>query len=421
MSGVVAGGGWAARRWVFISALGLGQICSWGSLYYAFPLIAEQVELETGWSRTALYGAATAGLVLGAVAAFPIGRAIDRGLGRIVMVGGSILAGALLIAWSRVHDIVGLYVIVGLLGAVQAATLYEAAFAVVARRVGAGEARSDITALTLWGGFASTVFVPLVQLMMTSWGWRGALVGLGVINLMLCAALYATVISARLDVAHTGHPGAKPVSQRPVRDAVASPVFWMLALAFTTHAAAFTAFTFHAYPLLLERGFSAPLVVTAMAIIGPAQVGGRIAITALARRAPIAQIGAAAVAAFPVSFIALAFLPPSFLVACIVMVLYGAANGILTIVRGAAVPEMLTRANYGSVMGVMNVPATMARALAPLGAAALWSLDRSYFPVLMAIVGGSFVLAGAFWMAAWTARRRAVEPPTRSSVGNRFG
>lgn len=405
MAGAVTDKGLASRRWLFISALGVGQICSWGSLYYAFPLIAEQVEHETGWSRTALYGAATVGILLGAIAALPIGRAIDRGHGRAVMAGGSILAGALLIAWSQVHSLIGLYAIVGLLGAAQSATLYEAAFAVVARRVGAGEARRDITALTLWGGFASTVFIPLVQLMMTSWGWRGALIGLGIINLTLCAGLYAAFIVSRLDIAHSGHPAAQPVSRRPVRDAMASPVFWFLMVAFTTHIGAFTAFTFHAYPLLLERGFSAPWVAAVMAMIGPAQVGGRIAITTLARRAPISRIGSAAVGAFPIAFVALAFLPPSFVIACVAMVLYGAANGILTIVRGAAVPEMLTRENYGTVMGAMNVPATIARALGPLGAAALWSVDRSYTPVLVAIVAASCILAVAFWLAAWTARQ----------------
>ena len=34
----------------------------------AFPLIAEQIERETGWSRTSLYGAATAGLLFAALA-----------------------------------------------------------------------------------------------------------------------------------------------------------------------------------------------------------------------------------------------------------------------------------------------------------------------------------------------------------------
>jgi hypothetical protein len=46
----------------FITALGIGQICSWGSLYCSFPLIADAMGRELGWSKPELYTAATAGL-----------------------------------------------------------------------------------------------------------------------------------------------------------------------------------------------------------------------------------------------------------------------------------------------------------------------------------------------------------------------
>jgi MFS family permease len=393
----------APGRTLFISALGIGQICSWGSLYYAFPLIAEQIERETGWTRTSLYGAATVGLLFAALASFPIGRAIDRGHGRLIMTGGSLLAGLLLLAWSQVEDLVGLYAIVGLLGALQAATLYEASFAVVARKFGAGDARGPIIALTLWGGFASTVFIPLIQLLIDLWGWRGALTGLGFVNLILCAGLYGWAIRPTADKPKPTAAEAAPGPSR-VTDAMTSPVFWMLALAFTAHAAAFTAFTFHLYPLLLEQGFSTAAVVAAMALIGPAQVAGRIAITVFAGKASMRRIGSWVVVGFPVGFAALAWLPPSFVLIIAVTILYGAANGILTIVRGAAVPEMLTRQNYGSVMGAMNTPATIARALSPLAAAALWSLSSSYDLVLLAVLAGTAVLAISFWSAALLSR-----------------
>lgn len=360
-----------------------------------------------GWTRTSLYGAASVGLLLAAAASFPIGRAIDRGRGRLIMAGGSVLAGLLLLAWSQVSDLVGLYAIVGLLGALQAATLYEPAFAVIARRFGAAQARGAITALTLWGGFASTVFIPLIQLLIDTSGWRGALVALGAINLFVCGGLYSAVIRADADFAQAD---AKPNPDHPppqhVWTAMRSPVFWTLALAFTAHAGAFTAFTFHLYPLLLERGFDPPAIIAAMALIGPAQVGGRIAVTMLAAKASMRRIGSVVVIGFPLAFAALVWLPPSYGLILIVTVLYGAANGILTIVRGAAVPEMLTRDSYGAVMGAMNVPATIARALAPVGAAALWSSAQSYDPVLVAILIGAVVLAFGFWSAAYLSTRR---------------
>src|SRR5690606_15230074 len=105
------------------------------------------------WSSTQLYGAATAGMLLSALVAVPVGTAIDRGYGRWVMTVGALLAGLLLLGWSGVSDLLWFYLFVAGVGATQAATLYEPAFAVIARRAGPLHARSGITALTLWAGF----------------------------------------------------------------------------------------------------------------------------------------------------------------------------------------------------------------------------------------------------------------------------
>jgi hypothetical protein len=55
----------------FLTALGIAQICSWGTLYYSFPQIAEAMGRELGWSKPELYGAATLGLALSGFAAYP--------------------------------------------------------------------------------------------------------------------------------------------------------------------------------------------------------------------------------------------------------------------------------------------------------------------------------------------------------------
>ena len=131
-----------AGRQLFITGLGIGQICSWGSLYYSFPLIAEAMRNDLGWSKPDLYGAATLGLLLSGLAAYPIGSAIDRGHGRGIMAVASVLAGILLVAWSQVENIAVLYILLAGIGCLQAAVLTETAFAVVSRRFGAGNARS---------------------------------------------------------------------------------------------------------------------------------------------------------------------------------------------------------------------------------------------------------------------------------------
>ena len=396
----------------FISGLGLAQIVSWGSLYYAFPLIAEPMGRELGLSKPALYGAATFGILVAGLAAYPVGAAIDRGHGRAIMTVGSVLGGALLMAWSRLDTLWAFYVLFGGIGLAQAMTMYDPVFAVVTRRFGL-EARRGITAITLWGGFASTVFIPLTQVLMSQFGWRDALLVLGACNLVLCIALHAWLIDPRLDVARPAAapqpaglapgPGAERVplhGMAAVRWAARRPAFWGLLLAFTVYYGMYVGLTLHLYPLLLERGFSIAEVIAALSIIGPAQVAGRIAMWVLGRHRSVRAIGIVSIAAFPAGLALLVLPPPTFATLAGFAVISGAANGVITIVRGLVVPEMLTRDAYGAINGVLAVPANIAKALAPAATAALWALSHSYDLVLMAALVSCAFIVAAFAFAA---------------------
>ncbi|HEY0834085.1 MAG TPA: MFS transporter, partial [Azospirillum sp.] len=341
----------------FIAALGVGQIVSWGSLYYSFPMLAGPMAQEFGLTKPEVYGAATVGLVAASLAAYPVGAAIDRGGGRAVMAGGSALAALLLLVWSWIGGAGALYPLFIGIGLAQAMTLYEPAFAVVARRYGA-DARGGITALTLWGGFASTVFVPLIQLLLDHAGWRGALTALALFNLLLAAVPNLLFIDRGADAPA---PAAAPMAGRhAVGWALKRPAVWGLAVAFTVYYGVFSGLTFHLYPLLLERGYDAATVVGAIAIIGPAQVAGRIAVWVFLRRRSIRVVGAVTVLGLPAALLLLVLLPPGFASLAAFAVVYGAANGIMTIVRGLAVPEMLTRAAYGAINGALAVPSIAA-------------------------------------------------------------
>lgn len=391
-------------RALFIAGLGLGQIASWGTLYYSFALIAERMGHDLGLSKPEVYGAATVGLLIASFTAYPVGVAIDRGYGRAIMAVGSVLAGVLLLLWSQIASLWPLYPLLAGIGLAQAMTLYEPAFAVVARRYGA-EARRGITALTLWGGFASTAFVPLIQWLLNTVDWRSTLVVLGLINIALCAPLYLGVINSKIDT-----PAPAPVSttestpplgeQLGVRWALGQPAFWGLLVAFTVYYGMFSGLSYHLYSLLLERGLDSTTVVTVIALIGPAQVAGRIVVWRFAEQASVRQVGRAVVLAFPVAIALLLLLPPGFASLAVFAVIYGAANGVITIVRGIAVPEMLTRNAYGAINSVLAIPATIARALSPLGIALLWAATGSYTSVLLATLIGSALVVAGFWFAA---------------------
>lgn len=387
--------------------LGLGQICAWGSLYYSFPLIALRMEAELGWSKSELYAGATIGLAMTALLSYPVGVGIDRGHGKWIMAGASIAALAVLAWWSVTDHLLAFYVICALSGAIQAALLYEPAFAVFARHVGAPNARAGITHITLWGGFASTVFIPLTELLITHVDWRATLLWLGAVN-FLYGLIYLWLIRPQTDTGHAHTPEQRLADasrdRRIVKDNLSNRLFWLILGTLAIYAGMFSAFTFHMYPLLQEDGLSERDVVLAIAIIGPAQVLGRYLVTIYAPGMPMRLLGSLTVSVFPIAFALLIPANPGFWLVAGVFAAYGMANGIFTIVRSFVVPEMLSPHAYGALNGIITIAATVARAAAPLAAAWLWTVNQSYGLVMWAIVGSSLLLAAGFWTAALRSR-----------------
>ncbi len=390
-----------SRGWPLVWALAAAQLVSWGSIYYAFSLFIVPMEAELGWSRAALNGALSLGLLVSGLCAYPVGAWIDRRGGRAVMTLGSALAAALLAAWSRVESLLAFYAIWLGLGAALAATLYEPVFAVITRRFPESFG-TRITALTLIGGFASTVFIPLTQLFIARLGWRDALLALALCNLLLCLPVHALLL--REDGAApsaTEPPGQR---RRGGNDAMCRALrhraFWGLAVCFTAYYTTFTALTFHLIPLLDERGVPIATTVAAIAVIGPAQVAGRVALLAFRGRLSAVRAGRIATLLFPSSVLILIAFPSSLAALFAFTAVYGCGNGIITIVRGTAVPELLWREGYGAINGALSLPANIAKAAAPFGAAAIWSLAGGYGAVLWSIFAGAVLAALGFWYAA---------------------
>ena len=172
-----------------VPALSLTMLVSWGSLYYAFALLAKPMQADLHSSAALTMGAYSCGLVAWGVCAYPAGRLMERIGGRCAMTLGSCLCGGLFAAWSLVQSPGALYLVWIGLGAGMALTLYEPAFAVlVAADPSAYRRRMSIVALA--GGMASTVFWPLTQLLSDAFGWRATLLAYSAMHLLVCAPLH---------------------------------------------------------------------------------------------------------------------------------------------------------------------------------------------------------------------------------------
>ena len=382
------------RQWLLVWTIALAQLVSWGSMYYGFSVLVVPMERDLGWSKTTLNGALSAGLLTAGLAALPVGAWLDRHGGRLIMTAGSILGGVLLLAWSAVDSVIAFYVIWIGIGLAMSTTLYEPAFTVVTANLGS-RYRTAITAVTLVGGFASTVFIPLTQWMVSHVGWREALQVLALCNLILCAGIHFVFLAGT----RAGSPPTATKGPSPLRHALRTGIFWGLLVCFTAYSATFSWVSFHYIPMLTERGLDIAIIVAGYAMIGPMQVAGRMVLFAVDRWVNVRQVGGFVVAVMPVALLLMLLMPPGLPLLVAFAVLYGSANGIFTIVRGTVVPELLSRDGYGAINGALSFPATIARALAPLAAAAIWTAAGGYDAVLWVGLATAGVAALGFWFA----------------------
>jgi MFS family permease len=167
----------AGRGWLLVATLAVTETTSYGVLAYAFGVFLVPMHQDLGWSPTALTGAYSLAVIVSGVAALPVGRWLDRHGVRGLMTAGSAAATVLVLAWAQVTDLTAFYGIWVGIGVVMAAVLYEPAFAVIATwfRDSAERTRA-LLALTVVGGFASVIFVPLAGWLVEARGWRDALV-----------------------------------------------------------------------------------------------------------------------------------------------------------------------------------------------------------------------------------------------------
>jgi len=110
------------------------------------------------------------------------------------------------------------------------------------------------------------------------------------------------------------------------------------------------------------------------------------------------EIGLAGTVLLPAALLILLCLPHTLLWLGLVATLYGVGNGIMTIVRGIAVSDLIGYTHYGAINGTLTIPTTVAKALAPAVAAALWSVAGDpalmLWSALVSTLGFAMTLSG---------------------------
>ena len=382
--------------------LSVCQLISWGSVFYGFAVFLGPVEqaLQMGRAESSL--AFSLALLAEGLMAFPIGRWIDRGHERAVMTLGSVCMGLALWLHSQIEHTLAFYAVWLLLGVGMAATLYTPVFAVVTRRFPTDFRRAIIT-MTFLGGLASTVFIPLMAWLIDLLGWRHALWVLAACHLLICAPLHALLLqnAPRTSLRVHGEADAEPLG-RYLRE----PTFWLLGVFVVMLLGVTSALPPHMVSLLRESGLSETWAIAIPASIGVLQVLGRLWLYVYERRLDVHQANRWIPCLIPLGLVLLLVSNGHLAGALLFVLLYGVGNGLLTIVKGTAMAEYVSRTHMGSLNGALGIPLALSRASAPLIMGLLWSAEQGYSLGLSVLLLACLIGVAALWWAQARALRQ---------------
>lgn len=390
-----AGGHDTIHGWRIVAALAVTSTVGYGTLYYAYAVLLRPMAIALDASTTSVTGALTASVLAGAVMAIPVGRWLDRHGGRMIMTVGSVAATLLLVLWSQVQTVTQLYLVMIGVGVTGALVLYEPAFAVVVSWFTADRRATALLAITIVAGFASTIFMPLTGLLIAHLGWRGALLALAALHGAVTIPLHALVIRvprAATTPTRAGQPD--PGRRRAVVSAAMRDVrFWILAGTLVAHGAATGTIAVHLVGYLTSRGHPATFAATAAGLLGVLSVTGRLVLTAARRRLPVTTVVAAVFAIQAAAVLAMPLFADTRAGAVVTVAGFGLGFGIASLATPALLAERYDTLAYATIAGRLAAPVTIAKATAPLAAAAAVAGTGGYHPLLLAVAACCAVAA----------------------------
>jgi predicted MFS family arabinose efflux permease len=345
-----------------VLCLGLSQLICWGITYYLIGGLGELITAGLGWSRSIVYGGFSAALLVMGLSSPFTGRMIDRYGGRRVMTAGSCLSVIGCAGMALSHTVATYYAAWFCLGIAMRFTLYDAAFAALAR-IGGPSARRPMSQITLLGGLASTVFWPIGYFVASHFGWRPALfvyAGFALLTVPLHLAIpnghYQDMASG--EGTERSHPDVRH------SDRIIAGSLYALIVTLTNFLN--SGLSAHMISMLTGLGLAASVAVWSATLRGIGQSSARLCEVLFGARLHPLNLNLIATAVLPFCFI-ICLLSGQFVAAAVAFsFLYGAGNGIVTITRGTLPLVLFDHRTYGAFVGQLLVPSFLLSAVAPL-------------------------------------------------------
>lgn len=374
---------------VRIGVLGLITIAAYGSWYYSFGVLLDPIISDTGWSEPALAGAFSGSAVVSGLGAVGGGWLLDRMGSRFVFATAALVTLAAFGAASTTDSILVFTVASAIGGGTLGSLGFYHVTQTAAVRISPVDTNKAIAVLTIWGAFASAIYLPLAAWLVQATGWRltlQVLVGSAVVILGFGALAIQTKTAEMPRSAQVFRELAAGLRSPAARRFIAAQGLVGIAVA---------VLLVYQVPAMTAAGLSLGAASFWAGFRGFSQLGGRLPLMAIVRR--LGPGNSLRVSYFAIT-VGLVLLPlaGSHWVAAIFAVVAGFGIGASSPLVGMYSRDVFGEKSLGTAMGSMSMVFLVVGAPGP--ALAGWVATSTGSRALPVLASAVLSLSAAFFI-----------------------
>lgn len=378
--------------WVSLGMAALAMVGTLPGRTQGLGLVTEPLMRDLSIDRVLFAQINLAATLVGSLFCLGIGRLIDRAGSRLVLTVVSFCLGAVVLGMSATHGVWPLLALITLTRGFGQSALSVVSLALVGkwfvRRLSLA---MGIYALVMSIGFMAAF--PAVGAAVQASGWRVAWAGVGFALLLVLAPLSWLLVRStpegvglEVDGGGGAVEDAAAVAGASLAEALATPAFWVFALAASVYGLAASGIALFNESILAERGFDPSTYYRTLVVTALTALVGNFAGGAFASRGSLRRLLAMAMLLLASSLIALPHVSSQAHVMAYAVVM-GLAGGFVMVVFFSFWGRAYGRANLGRIQGAAQILTVLASAVGPLLLAQCVAWTGSYAAAFYALAG----------------------------------
>ncbi len=341
-----------------IAVLGLITIAVYGAWYYSFGVLLDPIIADTGWSESTLTAAFGLSSLVGGVAGLGGGWLLDRFGSRFVFALGA-LSGASAFWVASVADQVGVFSLSVIIGgaSVSALGMYHIT-QTAAVRISPTNTTKAIAVLTIWGAFASAIYVPIAGWIVAPLGWRVTL------RVLTGSMVVMLAVGSMVVATSPGDPGGLGAI-RSLRKTLSTFRVQRYVAAIGLVGIATATLLVYQVPAMTAAGLPLAAASFWAGFRGFSQLGGRLPLMPLVRRFGVLGSLRIALVVLGIGMFVLAGAGSPWL-AFVFAILAGFGVGALSPLQGMTTRDLFDAETLGTAMGLLGAMFLTVGAIGPV-------------------------------------------------------